>query len=297
MSDDRWGGDLIPAAPGRVNLVAALSAATDLPYEALDEALSRPAAIAAAVLEAAGRLGTGAEPSDGEANLLFWGVHVLAQHRDKRLFGPLLAICRMGDEALPDLVVSLAETTLPKLVTSVFDDDPATLEAALTDRQADEAVRMVLFGAYGFLAADGLIPRGRAHDFLVRFDEDRLARGGDLAWIGWASAIALLGFRDLADRRAAAIADARLIADELDEEEFASVLAKAEAGDPSRFGLLSLGYLDDAVGELEASLPGDEEDESEPVEPARNPLRNVGRNDPCPCGSGRKFKKCCLEAA
>jgi uncharacterized protein YecA (UPF0149 family) len=22
----------------------------------------------------------------------------------------------------------------------------------------------------------------------------------------------------------------------------------------------------------------------------------VGRNDPCPCGSGRKYKKCCLKA-
>ncbi len=22
----------------------------------------------------------------------------------------------------------------------------------------------------------------------------------------------------------------------------------------------------------------------------------VGRNDPCPCGSGRKYKKCCLAA-
>jgi SWIM/SEC-C metal-binding protein len=22
----------------------------------------------------------------------------------------------------------------------------------------------------------------------------------------------------------------------------------------------------------------------------------VGRNDPCPCGSGKKFKKCCAEA-
>jgi uncharacterized protein YecA (UPF0149 family) len=21
----------------------------------------------------------------------------------------------------------------------------------------------------------------------------------------------------------------------------------------------------------------------------------IGRNDPCPCGSGKKFKKCCLE--
>jgi uncharacterized protein YecA (UPF0149 family) len=23
----------------------------------------------------------------------------------------------------------------------------------------------------------------------------------------------------------------------------------------------------------------------------------IGRNDPCPCGSGKKFKKCCGEAA
>lgn len=29
-----------------------------------------------------------------------------------------------------------------------------------------------------------------------------------------------------------------------------------------------------------------------PQEPVRNPLKEVGRNDPCPCGSGKKFKKC-----
>ncbi len=27
-------------------------------------------------------------------------------------------------------------------------------------------------------------------------------------------------------------------------------------------------------------------------EPVRNPLKDVGRNDPCPCGSGQKYKKC-----
>ena len=26
----------------------------------------------------------------------------------------------------------------------------------------------------------------------------------------------------------------------------------------------------------------------------KNPFRRVSRNDPCPCGSGKKFKKCCL---
>ena len=33
--------------------------------------------------------------------------------------------------------------------------------------------------------------------------------------------------------------------------------------------------------------------------PRREPLRSVkvGRNEPCPCGSGKKFKKCCGSAS
>ena len=30
--------------------------------------------------------------------------------------------------------------------------------------------------------------------------------------------------------------------------------------------------------------------------PARAQNRKVGRNDPCPCGSGKKYKKCCIDA-
>ena len=30
-----------------------------------------------------------------------------------------------------------------------------------------------------------------------------------------------------------------------------------------------------------------------PAEPT-SPTGKVGRNDPCPCGSGRKHKKCCM---
>lgn len=28
--------------------------------------------------------------------------------------------------------------------------------------------------------------------------------------------------------------------------------------------------------------------------PVKNPGSKLGRNDPCPCGSGKKYKKCCL---
>jgi len=39
----------------------------------------------------------------------------------------------------------------------------------------------------------------------------------------------------------------------------------------------------------------EEEDAYEVQEPARRDENKVGRNDPCPCGSGKKYKKCCLQ--
>ena len=31
-----------------------------------------------------------------------------------------------------------------------------------------------------------------------------------------------------------------------------------------------------------------------PVVPVKREEGKVGRNDPCPCGSGSKFKRCCM---
>lgn len=28
-------------------------------------------------------------------------------------------------------------------------------------------------------------------------------------------------------------------------------------------------------------------------EPYQRETKKIGRNDPCPCGSGKKYKKCC----
>ena len=40
-------------------------------------------------------------------------------------------------------------------------------------------------------------------------------------------------------------------------------------------------------------LGHDGESEEEPPDPIRREAPKIGRNDPCPCGSGRKHKKCC----
>ncbi|WXG56080.1 MAG: UPF0149 family protein [Candidatus Sedimenticola sp. (ex Thyasira tokunagai)] len=60
----------------------------------------------------------------------------------------------------------------------------------------------------------------------------------------------------------------------------------------------------EAVVKLQQEIPGtaqaiydywlDRRSDQERVKTIVNEAPKVGRNDPCPCGSGKKFKKCCL---
>ena len=57
----------------------------------------------------------------------------------------------------------------------------------------------------------------------------------------------------------------------------------------------------DKLGELSRKTRTKEELEAEDkliketpkTEPIKSDKAEVGRNDPCPCGSGKKYKKCC----
>jgi len=48
----------------------------------------------------------------------------------------------------------------------------------------------------------------------------------------------------------------------------------------------------DIANQQQAAIEGTEVDTKH--EPIRNRQEKVGRNDPCPCGSGKKFKNCCM---
>jgi len=51
-------------------------------------------------------------------------------------------------------------------------------------------------------------------------------------------------------------------------------------------------YLNAFTGCSAAALSAGEGDVK--PEPIKNRGPRVGRNDPCPCGSGRKYKQCCM---
>jgi len=179
------------------------------------------------------------------------------------------------------------------------------------DASIDGYIREALLGAATFLTWKGLIERERMQRVLVQFYKERLAADDDQAWIGWLEAIALLGLRDLAPLVRAAWDEGRVPSDLLERSEFEQELAEAEQrpDDIDRFSLFHYGYIEDVVEALKWSDYLEDDDVGEanpfgeglfasddwrPIEPVRNPMRHVGRNDPCPCGSGKKAKKCCL---
>jgi hypothetical protein len=69
--------------------------------------------------------------------------------------------------------------------------------------------------------------------------------------------------------------------------------------DPENILSRQITQLDDDTLEddslFEASFKPSDYDELPPVATYYRETPKVGRNDPCPCGSGKKYKKCCLK--
>src|SRR5206468_2252223 len=67
-------------------------------------------------------------------------------------------------------------------------------------------------------------------------------------------------------------------------------------GPPQVVELLGVGVLRDRH-RVAVPTPPDDKSPEEVLLPftVRRAVEKVGRNDPCPCGSGKKYKRCCLE--
>jgi len=276
-----------------------------LPEFALGACLVRIEEAAPRLLALLDRAADGDVLSAEDENLFFRGLFVLGAARAGAGWRPLLRLLRRPADELDDRLGDALTESLPSIATGLFQDDTEGLFEAIVDPSIHESAREALFGAAIYLVWDGRIERAAMHRFLVQFFERRLAQRWNMAWIGWLRGISLLGFRNLAPLAHQAWDEGYIVPDYLDRDEFEDELAQSEQdpADQNRFKLYKLGYIDDVSEALRWTDHGDDDlaDEKSfsaegwlPGEPVRNPLRKIGRNDPCPCGSGKKAKKCCL---
>jgi len=258
-----------------------------------------------------------------DQRLLFRGIHILGGRQLPAAFRPFIAFLR-GPQERVEMLGDVITETLAKILAGLFDGEDAPLRTLIADTNVDLFVRAAALRAMGTLCFDRRIDRQVFAAYLRQLDEEGLVpKEDDVLWEAWMTVIGVLSMADLAPRVRAAFADERIPSFLAGEENFDHLLheALARPADRARLTEAEMGTIEDVLAELETwpawndpdpdGLDADEITDDEllgwaaqdfPLDlasdllprPVHNPFRGVGRNDPCPCGSGKKFKKCCL---
>ncbi|HXZ16741.1 MAG TPA: DUF1186 domain-containing protein [Roseiarcus sp.] len=287
----------------------AFAEADDLPREAMSWALANWEAAAPRFVARLRAVAAGADPTDAAVDQVFYILHLCGQMRETRAYEPL---CRWIARD-PDLEVALGDAiteTLPDILISVFDGDCEPLIAAIRSREADGEARGAALLALGYLVRSrGALDDDAMRALLEHLRQEAASEADQTMAQQWADAAAALGYDDL-KMEVALLAKEGLIDPRylslVDFEEIVQI-ARSDPAGLAAFHDQQVQPLDDAIGAMETWSFGEHDefelDETEDLSgdnpfdgPYVNPLRDVGRNDPCPCGSGKKYKKCCLAA-
>jgi uncharacterized protein len=288
------------------------SAGNDLPREAMQWTLDHWDTVAPELLGILERFASGAERSDEAASAVFFILHLAGEKRDTRVF-PLLCRLAQDGEAIEAVLGDGTTTTFKRILISTYDGDLDALKGVIEAAEADEFVRAGALEVLAYLTATGRIPREEIEAYLLRLYDTLRPRHESFVWSGWVLSIALLGLEALSGVVRQAFERGLIEPMVMGYDDFRRDLERTLA-DPERMAGFHddrIGPLDDAIGELSGwyafSAEAKQDQErwatspgttglafADTPQPFVDPFKGVGRNDPCPCGSGKKFKKCCL---
>jgi hypothetical protein len=239
---------------------------------------------------------------------LFFIFHLLGEWREKAAYRPLARLLRLPRSEVDQIFGDGITTTSHRVIASVFDGDPQPLYDIILDPNAEQFIRSRMCEALAMVTLRGGLDRTLAGRFLRDAFIEMQPQAQCYVWVGWQSAIAMLGMSDLKslvkktfDR---GLVDSHVLGFDHFEQDLRWAIE--HPGEPWRLEDHEYTLFGDTVDELSGwycfteQYSEDRERWRRQAEASarnqrlENPFKNVGRNDPCPCGSGKKFKKCCL---
>jgi hypothetical protein len=229
--------------------------------------------------------------------LHLFAMYLLAQFREKRAYRPIVKIFSTPGDVPEELAGDTVTEGLHQILGSVYDGDPEPLHGLIEDANVYEYVRSAALDALIVLWASDQMPREEVVGYFRSLFHGKLERCFSYAWSALVGVVADLSAHELLEEVRQAYADGLVDPSFERLEEIERALA-APARPPRGYGLIT-----DTVSEMEGWACFGESGRmrplvnlprpiSPPVLAAPNPAK-VGRNEPCPCGSGKKHKKCC----
>ncbi len=282
--------------------VAAIQAALDAKEEMLPAFLAE--------IERASHTAVEELPYADSYSIIFY---ILGEWGDQRAFLPLARFLRLDEDTLNALLDDTITEVSDRVMARVASDDLRPIFDIILDRNAELFVRTGMIEALLRIAFERHERRTDVESFMAEFHLRVEPDADPYLLSNWAEAVAVLGLKHLAPEARQMIMKDKSSPPFYSIQEFENDQLAAAMDPTGRWFLEHQANPTpiDTVAELSSwhsyseeylrKLNEEQADNENPLalwndpDIAFNPYRDVGRNDPCPCGSGKKFKKCCLD--
>jgi hypothetical protein len=288
----------------------------DLPREALREAMAQQEAITPDLLRILADVVQDPEPliyDDGKAMLFLYALYLLAQFREKGAYPLIVELCSTSGDTLVDAAGDVVTEDMDRILASVCWGDIVPIQSLVENPEVNEYVRSAAMRALTVLVGVGELSR----DALMGYFQElfrTLPRDSDHIWDVLVSGSLDIYPEEVMDDIRQAFAEDLVDTLYVDMESVEDVVDEGKDRVLEDLRTES-SLITDVIAEMEPWAVYDRHEQprsmdakpSAPVwresalptsqaQPMRSTLK-VGRNEPCPCGSGKKFKYCCGSAA
>ena len=228
---------------------------------------------------------------------IIYSIYLLSEFKDKKLFPILIDMYSKDSIGMQDIIIEqYLNSKLERIIISVFDGNFKALNSIIENKEIDEFTRESFLISYGYFYKEKMISKKELESYLRKliklydYKEDYI----------YNVIIDVIVYASLFDMRE----DVRTILEEVDglERESYSDFIDEFFDNQGADNILP---IENTIEEIYYLSEEDEEIDYEEIEEKWerfleeeqkeiDKYKNIKRNDLCPCGSGKKYKKCCL---
>lgn len=285
----------------------------DFPGDILTDAIAQQEAIVPLLLEELRSVA--ADPqivSNKDQSYIrhIYAMYLLAQFREAAAYPLLVDFVSTPGEIVMDLTGDVVNQDLGRMLASVCHGNIEYIKRLIEDPQVNEWVRSAALDALVELYADGQLEREPIMDYFGELFSFKLERRPSFVWSELVNAACDLYPEELETEIRKAYEEGLVNPGDVEFSEVKMILRKRKERilrETVKYRKGLIGNVIDEINWWACFRKNEEEDNLDwdlqaaleaPHLPAFMPLvrsgPKIGRNDSCPCGSGKKYKKCCL---
>jgi hypothetical protein len=285
----------------------------EFPEDILAEAVDQHRSIIPLLLEELRRAAADPEALSNKGGSYIrhiYAMYLLAQFREAAAYPLLVDFVSTPGEIVMELTGDVVTEDLGRMLASICYGDLGPIKRLIEDPEVNEWVRSAALDALVDLYVEGQLERAYIIGYLQELFLIKAERKPSYIWSAMVNTACDLYPEELIEEIQRAYGEGLVNPGDIGFDDVKRTLAKGKEKRLEDTRRYHKGLIGNVIDEMswwacfqdtngqdfsDREIYEMEDDfRSAPVQTVVRQGPKVGRNDPCPCGSGRKYKKCCL---